>query len=86
MAFSKNIGEQENMNTLSMHVLHSVQGGKTTAVLAPEETFTVYFASAIGSNLFMSFMGVSPLHSFPISLFTSLIPVYVYCEAKKNPA
>lgn len=74
------------MNTLKTQVLHSVQGGKTATVLTPEETFTVYFVSAAISNVFMSAMEVSPLHSFPISLFSSFIPVYIYAEAKKNPA
>ena len=74
------------MNTLNMHILHSVHGGQINAALTPEETFVVYFASAATSNFMMSAMGISPIHSFPISLFSSLIPVYLYAESKKNPA
>lgn len=69
-----------------MNILHSVHGGQTEAALTPEETFTVYCASAVVSNLFLSVIGVSPLRSFPISLFSSMIPVYIYAESKKNPA
>ncbi len=72
------------MNKLNNDVLHSIQGGVTPAIVNPSEIFTVYIASAALSNLVMSAMDVSPLHSFPISLFFSLIPVYVYSEAKKD--
>lgn len=74
------------MKTLNTKVLHAIQGGHSQAVLTAQETMTVYFASAITSNVVMTAIGVSPLSSFPISLFSSLIPVYLYAEAKKNPA
>lgn len=74
------------MNILNKHVQHSVQGGQTTVVLTAQEACTVYFVSAAASNFMMSAIGISPVHSFPISLFSSLIPVYFYGEAKKNPA
>lgn len=74
------------MKALNIETLHSIHGGETTPILTPNEIISVYFSSAMASNLLMSAMGVSPLYSFPISLFFSPIPVYFYAEAKKNPA
>lgn len=74
------------MKTLNTAVLRTIHGGETAIVLTKEEVFSVYIGSAAISNILMTGMGISPLHSFPISLFSSLIPLYYYAEAKKNPA
>ena len=74
------------MTLKNSDILHSIHGGQTQTLLTAQETITVYFASAFASNVAMSAIGVSPLSSFPISLFSSVVPVYLYAEAKKNPA
>lgn len=74
------------MHTLNMNVLHSVHGGQSKTILTAGETCTGYFISVIASNAVMLAVGVSPFHTFPISLAVSFIPVYLYGESKKNPA
>lgn len=78
------------MQLISLKTVNHIYGGQSHspvhAILDAEETLSIYFGSAVASNIILNLLGVSPLHSFPISLFSSLMPVYAYAQHKKNPA